>query len=186
MRSRDSIIAEGEAFLAFYGAEREPLLRYFARRVYDAELALDLCSEVFAQAFLDRRKLRATDIHGARAWLYSIARTRLTDYFRKGDAERKALRRLRIELPAPHADELARVEQLADLDSARVVIRDGLLQLSADHRAALELRVVEERPYEEIAASLGISEQTARSRVSRALGALSESIQLDPTTLEAS
>jgi DNA-directed RNA polymerase specialized sigma24 family protein len=36
----------------------------------------------------------------------------------------------------------------------------------------LQLRVVEERPYAQVAAALGVSEQTARARVSRALAAM--------------
>lgn len=184
MRSRDSKISDGEGFKAFYAAEREPLLRFFARRVYDPELALDLCSEVFAQAFIDRSRFRGSGPDEARAWLYSIAHGRLADYYRRGTAQRKALRRLRIELPAPHADELARVEQLLDLDAARSMIRDGLRELSEDQRVALMLRIVEERPYGEVASGLGVSEQTARARVSRALGALSKAIQLDPAIQE--
>lgn len=184
MRSRGSILSEGEAFKSFYAAERESLLKFLARRVYDPELALDLCSEVFAQAFFDRARFRGADLETARAWLYTIARARLADYYRKGTVEQKALRRLKIELPPPQVDELARVEELLDLDAARSMIREGLRELSDDQRTALTLRIVEERPYGEVASGLGVSEQTARARVSRALGALHEAIRLDPPMKE--
>jgi RNA polymerase sigma-70 factor (ECF subfamily) len=184
MRLRHSAISDGEAFKAFYVAERESLLRFFATRVYDPELALDLCAEVFAQAYIDRSRFRGSGSSEASAWLYSIGNGRLVDYYRKGTSERKALTRLRIELPAPHADELARVEELVDLDAARSLIRDGLAELSDEQRLALRLRIVEERPYQEVASGLGVSEQTARARVSRALAALSQAIQLDPAIKE--
>jgi Sigma-70, region 4 len=46
-------------------------------------------------------------------------------------------------------------------------------RLSGDRREALCLRVIDERPYPEIATTLGVSEQTARARVSRGLLAIS-------------
>jgi RNA polymerase sigma factor (sigma-70 family) len=52
---------------------------------------------------------------------------------------------------------------------------DGLV---VEQRDVLRLRVVEGRPYSEVARELGISEQTARARTSRALRALRESAAL--------
>jgi RNA polymerase sigma-70 factor (ECF subfamily) len=66
-----------------------------------------------------------------------------------------------------------RVEELADLRSQRAVVAQALAELSFEHREALRLRVVEEQPYSEVARTLGITEETARARVSRALRALS-------------
>jgi RNA polymerase sigma-70 factor (ECF subfamily) len=47
---------------------------------------------------------------------------------------------------------------------------------------AIELRIVRELPYPEVAAELGVSEQTARARVSRGLRALRQAM---PFGLEA-
>jgi RNA polymerase sigma factor (sigma-70 family) len=183
MRTKHSILADGRAFSTLYAAEREAVLRFFARRVYDPQLALDLTAETFAQAFVGRKRFRGTDDQVV-GWLFTIAHRRLVDYYRRGTAERKALARLGVELPASQADELARVEELADLDDARAAIRDALEQLSADQQQALRMRIVEERSYEDVALGLGVSEQTARSRVSRALRDLSETVDLDPATQE--
>lgn len=184
LRSQRSVLNDPGAFQAFYAANREPLLRFYVRRVYDPEIALDLCADAFAQAFIDRSRFRGTGSREAMAWLYAIANGRLVDYYRRGFAERKALDRLGIQLPPPAADELARVEELVDLAGARCLIRGGLEQLDSGQRKALRLRIVEERPYSEVASGLGVSEQTARSRVSRALKALGDVVQLDATTRE--
>jgi RNA polymerase sigma factor (sigma-70 family) len=48
----------------------------------------------------------------------------------------------------------------------------ALESLPKARRAALELRVLEERPYQEIASALGCTETAARIRVMRALGRL--------------
>jgi len=63
------------------------------RRVYDAEVALDLTAEVFAQAFRARRRFRGASDSAAAAWLYTIAKRQLQRCFRKGRAEQKALLR---------------------------------------------------------------------------------------------
>jgi RNA polymerase sigma-70 factor (ECF subfamily) len=54
-------------------------------------------------------------------------------------------------------------------------------ELSTAQRDALRLRVVDDLPYSTVAARLGISEPTARARVSRALRALAQAFdQLPP------
>ena len=42
-------------FVGFYRAYSERILRFFARRVYDAQVALDLTSETFAAAYGARK-----------------------------------------------------------------------------------------------------------------------------------
>ena len=58
----------------------------------------------------------------------------------------------------------------------RAQVADQLEGLAPDHRAVLQLRVVQEVSYADIAARLGISEQTVRARVSRALRALGAAV----------
>ena len=56
----------------------------------------------------------------------------------------------------------------ADLD-ADLDLRRALARLSHDDLLVLVLRYYMDRPYEEIAATLGISDQAARSRTQRAV-----------------
>ena len=177
------LIAEG--FARFYERHAQPLLIFLTRRVYDPEVGLDLMAETFAQAFHSRRQLRGrTDAEQA-GWLYAIARHQLSTYFRRGSAERRAVARLGLEVPELSPEELARVEELSDLTALRAEVAQALDQLSADQRRALELRVVDELPYGEVADRLGVSEPTARARVSRGLRALAELLTLNPTSEEA-
>lgn len=57
---------------------------------------------------------------------------------------------------------------------AMIVLRRTLAALPAHHRAVLVLREIEGRPFEEIAQLLGCSEESARSRASRARKVLRE------------
>jgi RNA polymerase sigma-70 factor (ECF subfamily) len=86
--------------------------------------------------------------------------------------ETRARRRLGIPLRPPDDEVLAEVERLADAESVRVWIHDGLSVLPADERAAVEARVVLDRSYREIAAEASVSEVVVRKRVSRGLARL--------------
>jgi RNA polymerase sigma-70 factor (ECF subfamily) len=179
LRSRTSAIADREAFAAFYRRHESSLLRFFARQIYDPQLALDLTAESFAQAFIGRGRFRGRSRGEEVAWLQTIARRQLARYYRRGRVERDGLERLKISLVPASSEELERIEELAGLDSARTAIREALSALSAEQRRAIELRIVGELPYPEVAAELGVSEQTARARVSRGLRALRQSVPFD-------
>ena len=63
-------------------------------------------------------------------------------------------------------DDLARVEELAALGGAALA---AVGDLPESERAAVRARVVDERPYGEIAAELRCSQSVVRQRVSRGL-----------------
>jgi RNA polymerase sigma factor (sigma-70 family) len=160
-------------------AEIEGLYRSHARRIAgylmrvtgDAEVAADLTAETFAAALLSRDRYRA-DMGAPTTWLYAIAANKLKDWRRRGYAEDRARRRLRIERPALSEDDVAEFNRLADEVSA-----DALLEvLPADQRSALRARVLDERAYGEIAVAEGVSEAAVRQRVSRGLSSLRQRI----------
>ena len=157
---------------ALYRDYAEDLLGYLARRTLEPEVAVDLVGETFAQAFAHRSSFRGSGEREAIAWVYGIARGQLADYFRRGRVRRRALARLGVSTPRLVEVDYERIEELAGLEQLRSDVADGLVVLRAEHRDALRLRIVEERGYPEIAATLGVSEQVARARVSRALRAL--------------
>jgi RNA polymerase sigma factor (sigma-70 family) len=173
---RMSLDADGVAHL--YAVHAEAMLGFFMRRTYQPEASMDLVAETFACAFRDRDRCRACDEHEQAAWLYGIARHRLIDFARRGRAERAALKRLGFHRRALTDGEYERVEELAGLEEVRERLAAGLDGLGPEHREALQLRVIEERSYAELAAMLDVSEQTARARVSRALRAMRDSAAL--------
>ena len=175
---------EPEAFTRFYDQHAQRLLAFLARRVYDVDTAFDLTAETFAQAYLARRRFRGATDGEAAAWLYTIARRQLARYFRKARVERKALERIGVDPPLLDDDQRMRIEELAELVDLRGALRLELARLSCAHRDALELRVVEELPYSEVASRLGISEPAARARVSRALRALAAALDHNPLIKE--
>ena len=167
---------EPEDIAAMYGRHAGELLRFLARRTFDPDAAIDLLAETFAVAFEDREKFRGEGAETERAWLFAIARRRLLDFHRHGRIERRSLAKLGVERRALTDGEYDRIEELAVSESLREAIGAELQRLPDVDRELLRLRVVDELPYVEVAHELGISEQAARARVSRALRALREAV----------
>lgn len=164
---------QATAFAEFYDRHVEAVLAFFYRRTADSEVAADLTSETFAQAFLSRKRYRDTGAP-ARAWLFALARRQLSRMLRKGAVEDRARRRLGIERAAVDDESLQRIEDLADLQPAIEAIRQAAATLSPAIAEALVLKVVAELPYAEVAQRLGCSEGAARVRVSRGLSTIHE------------
>jgi RNA polymerase sigma factor (sigma-70 family) len=177
MDALDAPITDPEGFVALYRRESPMLLTFCARRVLDAETALDLVAETFAQAFKARSTFRGTTRVEARAWLLTIARRQISAYLRKGALDRKLVQKAGLNVPEMAPDEIAEIDRRAGLPALRETLGAELAKLSAEQREALRLRVVEERSYEEVAEWLGVSEATARARVSRGLRAMGRALE---------
>jgi RNA polymerase sigma factor (sigma-70 family) len=161
------------AFRELYDRWAEPLLAYFYRRVRSPEVAADLLSETFAVAFERRLSFRDIGRPGG-AWLYGIARRELAHYFRRARVELRAVRRLGIEVPTLDHESMVAIEALVESEGQRATLEQALEAMSGAERAAVQLRVVDELDYTEIAARLSCSEAAARTRVHRGLARLND------------
>ena len=157
--------------LALYDRHARELTGFFARRTGDAHLAVDLVSETFLVVLERRGQCRAEDDAGRAAWLFRIATTNLAGYFRHSASERRTRQRLESLQRVLSAGEMAAVEDLAERAESRPLAR-AYGELSEDQRVAIEMRVIEEQPYDVVSRGLGISEPAARARVSRGIRAL--------------
>ena len=72
-----------EAFARFYDAYAERVLVFFTRRVFDVDMAFDLLSETFAMALERRRQFRGDTAEEEQGWLFAIARSELSHYWRE-------------------------------------------------------------------------------------------------------
>jgi len=158
-----------EAIVDLYRRLRPRLVHFFLRRTRDPDAAVDLVAETFARALEHARRFRG----GADAdpWVWGIARNVLAEHVRRDRVEQRGLRRLALE----------RTVTTAELPEPRGVEAGGpavraLQELVVDQRDALHLRVVEELDYAVVARRLGITEPTARARVSRGLRKLAASL----------
>jgi RNA polymerase sigma-70 factor (ECF subfamily) len=165
-RARD----DPEALAELYLRHRGRIYAWFRSRLPES-VASELTAELFAQVALSLKRFRDEAGGSAAPWLYGIAKNLLRRYHERGRIDEAARRRLGMPIRSYELDfegieeRLAAGELHAELESA-------LESLPREQREALELRVVEELPYEQVAAELGCSETAARLRVMRALGKL--------------
>lgn len=169
LASRD----DPRAFRRLYDRHADALLAYFYRRVLDPEVAADLLAETFAVAFAKRHRFRDRGTPGA-AWLYGIARKELAHWFRHQQVERRAMRKLGVQVPPLDQQSIERMEATVESDGYRTALAAALEQISAGERDAVRLRVVSELSYGQIAERLRCSEAAARTRVCRGLARLTE------------
>jgi RNA polymerase sigma factor (sigma-70 family) len=173
-----------DAFAEFYDRHAEDLLRYFARRTLDPDVAAaELTAETFAEAFASRFRYRERGA-GAGPWLYGIARHELSRFFRAGAVQVRARQRLGIPERDVSDTDYKRIEELIDFEKVGRAIAGAMTELSAEQREAMTLRVIEGRPYEEVARMLACTEDTARARVSRGLKRLARLLDVGQPELE--
>jgi RNA polymerase sigma-70 factor, ECF subfamily len=156
-----------EAFAAFYRRHERGVATFLMRRTGRAELAADLTSEVFAAALIAWRDGGEPPVNEG-AWLRGIAQHKLIDSYRRGRVEDDARVRLGMRQTVIDDESLRAIAAL----TAETPAIELVAALPEEQRAAVTGRVIDERPYDELAASLGLSEQVVRKRVSRGLARL--------------
>jgi RNA polymerase sigma factor (sigma-70 family) len=157
------------AFSAFYRRHLRRVVALLGARTRDRELAADLTAEVFAAVMLAAGGYEPRH-DSAAGWLTGIAHNVLGHSARRGEVDARARRRLGLPALELQDSDLERVDALVDGErGAAVALLDGLPD---GERAALVARIIEERPYAEIATGFGCSELVVRKRVSRGLSRL--------------
>jgi RNA polymerase sigma factor (sigma-70 family) len=169
---------EPELFGVLFERHAEPMLAFFAHRTLDPEAAAELVAETFAEAFSSRARFRDQGVAGA-AWLFGIGRNLLSRYFRNGAVETRARRRLGMPERTVGEGDYERIEELIDFEEVGREVRAALSGLPKDQREAVTLRVIDGRPYREVAEELGCTETTARARVSRSLRRIATRLEAD-------
>jgi RNA polymerase sigma factor (sigma-70 family) len=165
---------DGAAFAVFYRRHVPTVLAYLLRESRDREAAADLAAEVFATVLLASDRY-AEQGASATPWVIGIARNKLLMSFRRGRVEARARRRLGFEALALDDTDLDRIDELAAGGSGTLL---RLVEDLPEHeRHAVRSRVLDERPYREIATELRCSEMVIRKRVSRGLARLREQLQ---------
>jgi RNA polymerase sigma-70 factor (ECF subfamily) len=159
----------GSILERLYESHATRVYRYIYRKVGNREAAEDLTAQVFVKAaqYLDAGR----DEPGQVAWIYQVARTGITDYwrthYRGGTVSLEAL----LESPAHHEFAApAEVTLAGDGDDrAGRHVAAILAALPANHRQVLTLRFLHGCSLKETAAAMNISEGNVKVLQYRAL-----------------
>jgi RNA polymerase sigma factor (sigma-70 family) len=152
--------------------ERERLWRFIRRRVPDLRDAEDILQDVLCE-WLQAERLLAP-IEQAGAWLFRVARNRITDLFRKRRTD--SLEALLLEEVLPSADggpEAAYARGIL-VD----VIGEALEELPAAQREVFMGHEIDGKSFAEMAAENGVAVNTLLSRKRYAVLALRRRLQV--------
>ena len=147
----------GVAIDALYRAQYSSLLAYLIRLVSDRATAEDLCHETFLKAF--RSWDQQAEVINANAWLRRIATNTAYDYLGRQ-------RRIAFTALPEEATWTAATPMETRWDDAEPV-RDALRRMSAHYRVPLVLQSIGGYSLDDIAATLGCSSASAKTRVHR-------------------
>jgi RNA polymerase sigma-70 factor, ECF subfamily len=153
-----------EAFEELFERYREPVYRFFRRRLEHPGRAEELAQECFLALLqnVTRYEPRAS----FRSYLYGIAMNLVFAERRKAGREISENEKLDQRLDGSSG-------QATD---AGILVREALGQLENDEREILMLREYEQLSYEEIGALMRVPVNTVRSRLSRARQAMKEQL----------
>jgi RNA polymerase sigma-70 factor (ECF subfamily) len=161
-------------FELFYRAYSPVVYAWFRRHASSnpAEAA-DLTAELFARCILSIRRFSGNRPGSGTAWVFAIARHLAANYLRDKRIEGRARARLRLpEISAPDPAEDADLRLSASQAHAEIV--SAFEALTKQQREAIQLRVVDELAYSEIASRTGATSQATRLHVMRGLQRLRE------------
>lgn len=159
-----------DAFAAFYRRWERPVLAWMQRSCRDPELAADLTAETFATALVHVRRGRPGTETG---WIWTIARSRLFDAYRRGKVADRARVKLRMQRLVID-DEAALIVEALDLTHELAAALDAL---DPAQRDVIRARVLDDESYAEIATRLQLSQHVVRKRVSRGLATMRHNLE---------
>ena len=148
------------AFDVLYTRHERRVYRYLLTLIADPHAAEDVLVEVMTIVWRDAAKFAG----GSRAttWMLGIARHRALDARR---SKARTSRDAPLEDVAEPASEADGPQEIMHRDLQAAEVKRALAELSTEHREVLQLAFFEELGYEEIAALLGIPENTVKTRV---------------------
>ena len=167
-----------QAFEILHGRYRRPLFNVVLRTVRDRGRAEEIYQETWTKVIERGAEFRGDAKFST--WLYTIARNLSIDHLRK----QKHRDHASLEAPpksgvAPLADRVAgdgpTTEQLAEGDRWRTRIVEAVEALPDEQREVFVLRQVQGLTFAEVAEVVGVSPNTAKSRMRYALERLKDS-----------
>lgn len=151
------------AFQPLYQKWLKPIYRYFYFRVGNVKDAEDLTSQVFLKVYEDLPRFRSKGNFSA--WLFTIAHSRLVDFFRKVNREDTLEKAALI---ANSTDLLTQMVHGSEIDQ----ILSLLQKLNERDQELIRLRFFGELSYREIGQIVHRSEEAVRKAVTRLLDRL--------------
>ncbi|MHA4810054.1 RNA polymerase sigma factor [Flavitalea flava] len=159
------LIAEGNeaAFAVLFRRYDRRIYPFVLKTIKTKVLAEEITQEIFIKIWRHREKLPQID--QPEAYIFTIAARLSLDYVRKGLNENRMLQRLSASLPPAHNN----TEDALFLKDKEALVQRAIAQLPPQQKAVYLLSRQQSLSYEEIAREMGISVNTVRNHMVKAL-----------------
>jgi len=146
-------------FQPLYESYYKSIFVFIFRRTANEDLTADLCSTVFLKSLLHLKKFEYRKVPFS-AWLFRIALNEVNMHFRKSKTARV------ISMDSQKIKEIAAETENPEDDK---LLMASITELPPDAIQMIELRYFENRPFQEVARLLGITESNAKMKIYRIL-----------------
>jgi RNA polymerase sigma-70 factor (ECF subfamily) len=171
---------EPEAFGELFKRHSRSVYAYCARRTGNLDLAEDLTSVVFMEAFRRRRKLQLSNA-SALPWLIGVANNVARNADRSLRRYRSALDRIPVPANGMSSEEDA-MERLGAQEALASAL-EAIAALTQGEQDVVLLVLWSEFTYADAATALGIPVGTVRSRLASARAKFKDSVPVTSTTI---
>ncbi|OOG77133.1 RNA polymerase sigma factor [Algoriphagus sp. A40] len=152
---------EKQAIEAVYSFYKAPVMRFIVSMVKDSIDSESIFHEVIMKVIRRREKLSADD--GINAYVFTIAKNEVIDYFKKLKKDRE-----RIEDYYKNRIDSQNVMSAADEEEVFTNLEGALDGLSVQRKKVIELSYFQNLSYQEIAEKLMISKNTVKNHLIKA------------------
>ncbi|MBO9151077.1 RNA polymerase sigma factor [Chitinophaga sp. GCM10012297] len=160
-----SLLRDGDsmAFNTIYDRYSRPLYLYILSKTDRGETSKDVLQDLFCTLW---EKRGALDIHQSlRSYLYQSVRHKIIDLYRKDNTYRKYLQQLIEHFDAqPHS-----ISETYDYKAKATEVFEAINRLPEKMKEIFMLSRFENLSIEQIASRLGLSQQTVKNQISKAL-----------------
>lgn len=173
--NRKMSIDEQRLFQSTYKEMSRQIYWYVLKKVNKEEIAEDIAAETFMKLVENVNILNERPQSGVKAWLYTVARNKVIDYYRKYSDNNK------VDIDEEVMEIIAKEEghylEDAIKNEDNAILLNAMNNLSGNEKEILSLRFNDEMAFNEIAQCIGKSEGSVKMTLYRSLEKLKEIIE---------
>lgn len=170
---KQALNGKKSAWITLVKRYEKNLFNYALRMVNNREDALDLMQDVFIAVFRNLSSFRGDSPF--KGWMFKIAHYRCMEFYRR----KKPTQSLDETPEQEDIDEQTCPEKQMTLNQRQLDIQQALAKLPVNQKIVVELKFFQHATFEDIAYQLGISINTAKSRLYSGLDKLKDYVELD-------
>lgn len=174
-----AITGNRQAFTTIYREYYTRIYNYVLRHIWNVEQAQDVTSEVFLSLLMHINKYSFNNENHFKNFLYKIATNEINEFVRTKKSRKTFLESeceqiLHAKVPA---EELEQAEKDIQLSAEYLQVYNHLKTLKPKYQNIIQLKIYEDKTYEDISEITGLSVNTLKSHFLRAIKQLQDKMK---------